>query len=49
MSGFWIENEENIYYIVDPHDLVIANFTVPGVGREGELVTSRNGPLGEYN
>ena len=35
------------HYIVNPHDLVIANFVVFGVGRKDELVTSRNGPLEE--
>ena len=41
-----MKNKE-IYYIVNPHDLVIANFAVFGVGRDDELVFTRNGPLEE--
>ena len=40
-----MKNKEKLNYIVNPHDLVIADFAISGVGREDELVTSRNGPL----
>lgn len=42
-----MENKEEIYYIVNPHDLVIADFAVSGVGCDDELVISRNGKLEE--
>jgi hypothetical protein len=42
-----MKNKEKIYYIVNPHDLVIANFAESVVGREDELVISRNRPLKE--
>ena len=41
------EEQREINYIVNPHDLIIANFAVSVVGRDDELVISRNGPLEE--
>jgi len=35
------------YHIVDPHDLVITNFTEFRVSREDELMASGNRPLWE--
>lgn len=42
-----MKKKGKIYYIVNPHDLVIANFAVSVVCRDDELVISRNGPLEE--